>query len=142
MPIYRTTIREGLSNEEQRARIADEIVRIHCGVTGAPQSFVNAYFSEPGGPETGSGELPEGKVALVHATIRAGRTDANKAEIVSDLTHFVAEVLDCPAEKVAVVTNDIPASWCMEGGIVLPDPGTPEEAEWKKRDQSCGAPTG
>ncbi len=137
MPIYRTTIREGLSNEEQRARIADEIVRVHCGVTGAPRVFVNAYFSEVGseGAEVGSGEIPEGKVAFVHATIRAGRTDADKAEIVSDLTHFVAKTLDRPAEEVTVVTNDIPASWCMEGGIVLPDPGTPEEAEWKKHDE-------
>ncbi len=143
MPIYRTTIREGRSSEEQRSRISDEILRIHCGVTGAPRSFVNAYFSEvgPGEPEVGSGEIPDGKVALVHATIRAGRTDANKAEIVSDLTHFVAKTLDCPAEEVAVVTNDIPASWCMEGGIVLPDPGTPEEAEWKKRDHGRGKPT-
>ncbi len=136
MPIYRTTIREGLSNEKQRARISDEIVRIHCGVTGAPRVFVNAYFTEigPGVPEVGSGEIPEGKVALVHATIRAGRSDADKAKIVSDLTHFVAKTLDCPAEEVTVVTNDIPASWCMEGGIVLPDPGTPEEAEGKKLD--------
>lgn len=93
---------------------------------------MNAFFSEigPGGAEAGSGEIPEGKVAFLHATIRAGRNDEDKAKIVSDLTRFIAKTLDCPAEEVAVVTNDIPASWAMEGGLVLPDPGTPEEAEW------------
>jgi len=137
MPIYRTTIREGVSNEEQRARISDEIVRVHCGVTGAPRGFVNNYFSEvgPEGPEHGSGEIPEGKVALVHGTIRANRTDADKAEIVSDLTNFVAKTLGRPPEEVAVVTEDIPASWCMEGGVVLPEPGSPEEEEWKKKTE-------
>lgn len=136
MPIYRITINEGLSSEKQRARISDEIVRVHCGVTGAPRVFVNAFFSEvgPGGPEVGSGEIPEGKVALVHASIRAGRTDEDKAEIVSDLTQSVAKILDRPAEEVAVVTNEFPANWAMEDGKVVPAPGTPEEAEWKKLD--------
>ena len=134
MPIYRTTIREGLSSEEQRNRISDEIVRIHCGVTNAPRIFVNALFSEvgSGGPEFGSGEIPEGKVAFVHATIRSGRDDAGKAEIVSDLTQSVAKILDRPDEEVAVVTNEFPAHWAMEEGKVVPAPGTPEEAEWKK----------
>ncbi len=103
------------------------------GLTGPPRAFVNAFFSEigPGGAEAGSGEIPEGKVAFLHATIRAGRNDEDKAKIVSDLTRFIAKTLDCPAEEVAVVTNEIPASWAMEGGLVLPEPGTPEEAEWK-----------
>ena len=46
MPLYRCAIREGLSSEAQRAQIAKEVVRIHCGVTGAPASFVHAFFSE------------------------------------------------------------------------------------------------
>ena len=32
--------------EAQRAAIAKEVVRVHCGVTGAPPSFVHAFFSE------------------------------------------------------------------------------------------------
>ncbi len=66
-------------------------------------------------------------------------SDPGRADDQDDL---IANTLDCPAEEVAVVTNDIPASWCMEGGIVLPDPGTPEEAEWKKHDQVRGDPNG
>jgi phenylpyruvate tautomerase PptA (4-oxalocrotonate tautomerase family) len=136
MPVYRTTLREGVSSEKQRAQISNEIVRVHCGVTGAPECFVNTYFSEvgPKGPEVGSGNIPKGNVAFIHATIRAGRTDADKAEIVSDLTAFVAKTLGCPPKEVTVVTEDIPAHWCMEGGVILPDPGSPEEEEWKKHE--------
>ena len=73
MPLYRCAVREGLTREEQRARIAKEIVRIHCGVTGAPASFVHAFFSESP-PE----ELPDGKVAFVLGSIRWGRTEQQK----------------------------------------------------------------
>ena len=135
MPLYRTTMNEGLSSEEQRARIADEIGRIHCDVTGAPLDFVNCFFSEvgPNGAEVGSGEIPEGKVALIHNTIRAGRTDEDRAEIVSDLTQSVAKILGCRVDEIAMVTDDFPAHWAMERGVVCPAPGTPEEAEWKKK---------
>ena len=40
----------------------------------------------------------------------------------------------CSAKEVDVVTDDIPAYWCMEGGKVLPIPGSPEEAEWKRHE--------
>ena len=60
MPLYRCAIREGLSNEAQREQIAKEIVRIHCGVTGAPPSFVHAFFQE-----RPASQLPESQAAFV-----------------------------------------------------------------------------
>jgi phenylpyruvate tautomerase PptA (4-oxalocrotonate tautomerase family) len=126
MPLYRCAIRDGLSSVEQRARIAKEVVRIHCGVTGAPASFVHAFFSE-----AGEGDLPDGKAAFVLGSIRWGRSDEQKAEIVSELTRVVAEVLGRDPSEVGVVTADIPSKWNMEGGELLPEPG--EEAEWLER---------
>ncbi len=126
MPLYRCAVREGSTNEAQRARIAKEIVRIHCDVTGAPPSFVHAFFSEA--PADG---LPEGKVAFVLGGIRWGRTEEQKGRIVSELTEVVANVLACKADQVGVVTVDVPSKWNMEGGELLPEPG--EEAEWLAR---------
>ncbi|MEN8158620.1 MAG: tautomerase family protein [Myxococcota bacterium] len=126
MPLYRCAVEEGLTQEGQRARIAKEIVRIHCGVTGAPASFVHAFFSE-----APSSALPAGKRAFVLGSIRAGRTEAQKQQIVRELTDVVADVLDCGADEVGVATADVPASWIMEGGELLPEPG--EEAEWLAR---------
>ena len=123
MPLYRCAVTPGLTTLAQRARIAREIVRIHCGVTGAPPSFVHAFFSE-----TPAEKLPEGKVAFVLGSIRAGRTDEQKARIVSELAEVVAGVTGRGRDEVGVVTVDVPASWNMEGGELLPEPG--EEAAW------------
>ena len=129
MPLYRCAIREGLSSEEQRAQIAREAVRVHCGVTGAPPSFVHAFFQER--PPS---ELPDGQAAFVFGTIRWGRTAEQKAEIVSDLRSSVATALGCADHEVGVATVDIPSKWNMEGGSLLPEPG--EEAAWLEDHRS------
>ena len=129
MPLYRCAIREGLSSEAQRSQIAKEIVRIHCGVTGAPPSFVHAFFHE-----RPASELPDGQAAFVLGTIRWGRTDEQKAEIVSELRRSVAAALGCSDAEVGVATVDIPSKWNMEGGSLLPEPG--EEAAWLERHRS------
>ena len=126
MPLYRFALREGSSTEAQRAQIAKDLVRIHCGVTGAPPSFVHAFFDESP-PDA----LPDGKAAFVLGSIRWGRTDAQKAEIVSKLTNSVSDALGLDAAEVAVVTVDIPSRWNMEGGELLPEPG--EEEAWLAR---------
>lgn len=126
MPLYRCAVSQGLTTEEQRARIAKEIVRIHCDVTGAPPSFVHAFFEE-----TSPDELPEGKVAFVLGSIRWGRTDDQKARIVSELSDVVANVLGRELDEVGVATVDVPSKWNMEGGELLPEPG--EEADWLER---------
>ena len=125
MPLYRCALTPGTS-VEQRAHIAKEVVRIHCGITGAPASFVHAFFDER--PES---ELPTGKRAFVLGSIRAGRTDAQKARIVSELGAAIAETLGCATGEVGVATVDVPSRWVMEGGELLPEPG--EEAAWLER---------
>ena len=129
MPLYRCAIREGVSNEAQRAQIAKDVVRIHCGVTGAPPAFVHAFFSE-----RPAEELPAGNDAFVFGTIRWGRTDEQKAQIVSELRSSVATALGCDESKVGVTTVDIPSKWNMEGGAIMPEPG--EEAAWLEKHHS------
>ena len=126
MPLYRFAVREGLSSESQRGQIAKEVVRVHCGVTGAPPSFVHAIFQEQ--PQA---DLPDGLAAFVLGSIRWGRTDEQKAEIVSELTRSVCGALGLEESEIRVVTADIPSRWNMEGGELLPEPG--EEEAWLKR---------
>ena len=130
MPLYRCTVLTGLTTEAQRARIAKEIVRIHCEVTEAPPSFVHAFFTEA--PASG---LPDGKIAFVLGSIRWGRSDDQKARIVSELTDVIADVTGRNRSEVGVVTADVPSKWIMEGGELLPEPG--EEAAWLERHHSA-----
>jgi phenylpyruvate tautomerase PptA (4-oxalocrotonate tautomerase family) len=126
MPLYRCAAREGSTTVEERAQIAKEVVRIHCDVTGAPASFVHAFFSE-----VAASALPEGKTAFVLGTIRWGRTDEQKASIVAQLSEAMARILNVTIDEVAVVTVDVPSKWNMEGGELLPEPG--EEEAWLAR---------
>ena len=126
MPLYRCAVREGTTTEAERARIAKEVVRIHCDVTGAPPSFVHAFFRE-----VPVDELPPGKQAFMFGSIRAGRSDEQKARIVSELTDVLADVTGHARDAVGVATVDVPSKWIMEGGDLLPEPG--EEAAWLER---------
>ncbi|MEM7092285.1 MAG: hypothetical protein AAF567_04720 [Actinomycetota bacterium] len=126
MPFYHALVRPDLLTEELREQFSGDVVDVHCGVTGAPRSFVHLLVTE----DTGE-RLPEGQNALVSGTIRAGRTDAQKAEIADGMSAALAARAGIDAGSVAVTTRDIEASFTMEGGALLPEPGSAEEEAWK-----------
>lgn len=132
MPIYLSTIEEGRSNEDQRTRIAECITEVHVDVTGAPAQFVNTFFAEHADEEGGFRELPGGKVIFVNGNIRSGRSDEAKADMVERITQGIVDALNCEPEEVDVSLNSGPASHGMEGGKILPAPGSPEEQAWKE----------
>jgi len=126
MPLYRCSVSPGLTSYEQRSRIAKEVTRIHCEVTGALPLFVHTVFSDDR-----EGRLPAGKRAFLLGTIRAGRTPAQKQRLAAELASALAGVLGVTPAELGVVTVDVPASWVMEGGQILPEPG--DEAAWAAR---------
>lgn len=131
MPLYRCSVTPGLSSYEQRSRIAKEVTRIHCEVTGAPAIFVHTFFADDR-----EGRLPPGKRAFLLGSIRAGRSPEQKKRIASEMSSALASVLGVSSGEVAVVTADVPARWVMEGGSVMPEPG--DEAAWlAKQGQSA-----
>ena len=99
------------------------MTRIHCEVTGAPPKFVHVFFFEDG-PMPPLGD----KTAMLYGQIRAGRTDHQKAQIASEMHASVCEHTGLSADSIHAFTTDTPASWVMEGGDVLPEPG--EEEAW------------
>ena len=120
MPFYVCTIPEGALDLVARERVARAITDIHCDETGAPPSFVHVAFA--------AATDPDPQAWAVFGTIRAGRTDGTKAAIRRRMAAAVGESGGVPAERVTVTTVDIPASWVMEGGALLPEPG--EEDSW------------
>jgi phenylpyruvate tautomerase PptA (4-oxalocrotonate tautomerase family) len=123
MPLYRCSVTPGLTSYEQRSRIAKEVTRIHCEVTGAPAIFVHTFFSDDR-----EGRLPAGKRAFLLGSIRAGRSPEQKSRLVSEMTGALASALGIAPGEVGVVTADVPARWVMEGGALMPEPG--EESAW------------
>ena len=126
MPFYHTTIRPGLLPTQARQGFANDVVAVHCGVTGAPPSFVHVLVTEDH-----DGALPPGVNAHVAGVIRAGRTDEQKQEIVDRLDASLADRAGVDVASVTTTTRDVEASFTMEGGELLPEPGSPEEDRWK-----------
>lgn len=132
MPLYMCNAAKGAIDDAAKPKIAADITRIHCDVTGAPPEFVHAFFLE----ESPSQPL-DGKTAVLFGSIRAGRTDAQKAAIISQMRQSVETHTGIKLDEIGMTTVDVPASWVMEGGAIMPEPG--EEAEWMAKHHAPAA---
>ncbi len=124
MPIYRLKIPQGTVSPEQRAKIALDYTDIHCGSTNAPRHFVHVFFDEQ--PEGGSAYPSR---YYLDAINRAGRPQEVKAKLLSDLLASFATHTGVSRDEIDGRIGETPASWAMEGGAVLPEPGQ-ETAKW------------
>ena len=125
MPFYRAHVRPDLLDLAGRSAFSNDVVEVHCGVTGAPPSFVHVMITED------SGSLPEGQNSRISSTIQAGRTDEQKPEMQERLSALLAQRSGVDATTISATSSDIEASFTMEGGALLPEPGSVEEAAWK-----------
>lgn len=123
MPLYLCNTAEESLDASAKACVAEAITRIHCDVTGAPATFVHVFFL------AGAPTSPlDGKRVSLLGTIRAGRTEDQKAQLSNDMSEAIINLGGLDASDVAVLIRDTPASWVMEGGDIMPEPG--EEAAW------------
>lgn len=126
MPLYLCNAAKGSISDDAKPKIAADITRIHCDVTGAPSQFVHAFFVE----EDAAPPF-DGKSAVLFGSIRANRTDAQKAQIIAEMRQSISKHAGLDLDTIGMMTTDVPASWAFEGGEVMPEPG--EEAEWLAR---------
>ncbi|MEV4505860.1 tautomerase family protein [Streptomyces klenkii] len=127
MPIYTCLHAPGVISKDQKKAIADEITRIHCGVTGAPRSFVNAYFTEVAHGSHFRGGKPADEIS-VQAVIRAGRSWTDKQRIAREVSEAVAKVTGRDVAEVSTTVMDLDNRFIFEFGSYMPQPGT--EKDW------------
>jgi phenylpyruvate tautomerase PptA (4-oxalocrotonate tautomerase family) len=120
LPLYRCLVPSRSVRMESRQAIARAITAAHCDATGAPAKFVHVFFFDM--PESDS------LTVLVNGSIRAGRTDEQKQRIVAGVQAAFVQLAGVPAARTRVDLTDVPASWLMEGGRIMPEPG--DEAAW------------
>ncbi len=129
MPLYMCNAPKGMIDDEAKPKIAADITRIHCEITNAPPTFVHAFFFED------AEHMPlNGKSAFLFGTIRHGRNDVQKQQIVEEMSQSIHMHTDIPLDEISAMISDTPASWVMEGGDLLPEPG--EEADWLKAHEA------
>lgn len=123
MPLYVCNSLKGAIADDVKPKIAADITRIHCDVTGAPPTFVHAFFFEEARHQPLTGET-----VFLFGSIRSGRTDAQKAQIAEQMRASIQSHTGIALNDIKVATRDTPAKWVMEGGDLLPEPC--EEAAW------------
>ena len=125
MPVYTLASKKPLARAACK-KAADAITDIHCSVTGAPPEFVNVVFMH-------GHHIRNGKALGIIGNVRKGG-NRNK-ELTDDLRdqihHGVSQATGIAPNQINCTLLGFPASWGMEGGEILPEPG--EESEWLDR---------
>jgi len=122
MPLYRCMSPQASLDDTQRAALAEAFTDIHCDLTGAPRTFVHVQF-HPREPSPGRTRFE------LHAGIRAGRDQALADAIMARCIAAVSRVARADTTQISMRISTTPASWILEGGRVLPEPG--EEEAWE-----------
>ena len=128
MPLYRCTYPEGRLDDGQRAALAVAFTDIHCELTGAPRTFVHVQFHP-------RGDQAAGAPFELHAGIRAGRDRTLADALVARCIAALVAQTGVDPSQVTMRTSGTPASWILEGGRVLPEPG--EEEDWIAGSQAA-----
>ena len=123
MPLYICNAKDGLLSPTAKQRIAEDITNIHCDVTGAPPVFVHVAFFED------APYFPLDDFQLyIRGTIRKGRSSEQKDSIASRIRESAMQHGGVNDDETGVLILETPASWVLEGGEIMPEPG--EEEAW------------
>ena len=122
MPFYRCLVPPDSVPFEQRRQVARAFTDIHCGLTGAPRNFVHVAFFENEDSEFAEPYYIDGGN-------RAGRPAALKEKLLAELMRAFRAITGVASDQLGGRITEGRASWTMEAGRVLPEPGA-EGPEW------------
>jgi len=130
MPTYIVTTPQGRLSATQKNKLAEEITRVHCDITGAPPYFAQVIFHDVplGNYFVGGKPLKGLDHVYLHGTIRAGRDGDTKELMLVELMRVVSKSVQLEEHCIQVYLSDIPARQVLEFGKILPLPG--EETAW------------
>jgi phenylpyruvate tautomerase PptA (4-oxalocrotonate tautomerase family) len=117
MPLY-TAITQGSLPDESKARIAEELTRIHSAVMKVPRSFVHVIFlSYQKGSGYTSGQ--EGPAASLNCVLRGGHTTEEKTDLLKQSWAAFQSLTGVASDQLAISLQEIPASNAMEMGQIM-----------------------
>jgi phenylpyruvate tautomerase PptA (4-oxalocrotonate tautomerase family) len=127
MPIYQCSSPEQLLTKSAKGRIAGEITRIHCEVTGERPSFVNVLFLDilegtsftAGRPSTRS---------FVMGEIRNGHDVQTRHTLLRDLSQMWTRLTSQSEAELIVGLKETPAENATQAGLIFAEPG--HEQQW------------
>ena len=118
MPLYTAITQEGSVSDETKAKVAEEITRIHATLMKVPRSFVRVVFlSYPKGSGFTAGE--ESPTAALNSVLRSGHTADEKADLLEQLWSMFQAHTGIATDQIAVSIQEIPSSHAMEMGQIM-----------------------
>src|SRR5260370_42616538 len=108
--------------DKTKAKIAQEITRIHCTIMKVPEQFVRVIFlSYPEGSGVNAGE--ESPTACLNCVFRSGHTAEEKAEMLEQLWSMFQDLTGVATDQLALSLQEIPSQNAMELGQILQPEG-------------------
>ena len=118
MPLYTAIIQEGSVSDETKAKIAQEITRIHTSLMKVPASYVRVVFlSYPKGSGFTAGE--EAPTAALNCVLRSGHTPEDKAEMLEMLWSMFQAHTGIATDQLVLSLQEIPSNNAMEMGKIM-----------------------
>ena len=118
MPLYTAITQEGAVSSEAKAKIAQEITRIHTTVMKVPKKFVRVVFlSYPEGAGFTGGE--QAPTASLNCVLRSGHTLEDKTDMLQQLWKMFQSLTGIATDQLALSLVEIPSSNAMEMGQIM-----------------------
>jgi phenylpyruvate tautomerase PptA (4-oxalocrotonate tautomerase family) len=118
MPLYTAVTQQDFLSNEAKARIAEEITRIHAAVMKVPRNFVRVIFlsfADHSG-YTGGEEAPTASLTCV---LRSGHTVEEKTDLLKQLWSRFQEIAGIATDQLAISLQEIPSINAMEMGRIM-----------------------
>jgi phenylpyruvate tautomerase PptA (4-oxalocrotonate tautomerase family) len=118
MPLYTAITQEGTVSGETKAKIAEEITRIHTIVMKVPKNFVRVVFlSYPKGSGFTGGE--QASTASLNCVLRSGHTLEEKTDMLQQLWAMFQGLTGVATDQLALSLQKIPSCNAMEMGQIM-----------------------
>jgi phenylpyruvate tautomerase PptA (4-oxalocrotonate tautomerase family) len=118
MPLYTAISQEGTLPAETKAKIAEEITRIHTTVMKVPKNFVRVVLlSYPKGAGFTGGE--QAPAAALNCVLRSGHTSQEKTDLLQQLWTMFQDLTGIATDQLALSLQEIPSSNAMEMGQIM-----------------------
>jgi phenylpyruvate tautomerase PptA (4-oxalocrotonate tautomerase family) len=118
MPLYTAITQDGSVPDGTKARIAEEITRIHTTVMKVPRPFVRvAFLSYPKGCGYSAGK--EAPTAALNCVLRSGHTVEEKTDLLKQLWAMFQNLTGLATDQIAISLQEVPSSNAMEMGQIM-----------------------
>jgi len=118
MPLYTAITQNGSVSDETKAKITEEITRIHTTVLKVPRTFVRVVFlCYPKGSGYSAGK--EAPTAALNCVLRTGHTVEEKTDLLKQLWTMFQALTGLETDQIAISLHEVPSSNAMEMGQIM-----------------------